>query len=156
MSLNSGGFQRSRLSNENLFIYAKHHQFRNPSIEADYKSVSPNRENLFPSRFMDNKLRISVCQLNKMKASNGHLLPKIEPMHSTTDNFTRKPLNPMYASTDFLNIKRKPLDRNLLKEAASRDTQQFIRQTGECWHTMDRRLGGMSLKQNFSIKKMKH
>ena len=57
-----------------------------------------------------------------MKASNGHLLPKIKPMHSTTDKFNRKPLNPMHASTNFINIKRKPLDRNLLKKAASRDT----------------------------------
>lgn len=54
-----------------------------------------------------------------------------------------------------LNASRRPLDRDLLKEAHARDSQRFVRQSGDTWHRVDDKLGGLGLASKMSIRELR-
>ena len=106
---------------------------------------------------MDQKLRISVNQLGTCPPKN---LNKI--LKNTFDlSCRRQPryepslLQSKFDEMTVLNATRKPLDRDLLREAHARDSQRFVRQSGDQWHRVDEKLGGLGLQSKMSIRELR-
>lgn len=106
---------------------------------------------------MDQKLRISVNQLSPCLPKNQNHIQK-----NTFDlSCLRQPrYQPSLFKSNFddmtvLNATRKPLDRDLLREAHARDSQRFVRQSGDQWHRMDDKLGGLGLTSKISIRELR-
>ena len=108
---------------------------------------------------MDQKLRISVNQLGSSPHKNSNTNPQNTFDLSCRRMPSYKPqlLKSNFEEMNLVNWSRKPLDRDLLKEAHARDSQRFVHQSGYQWHRTDDKLGGLGInnKSKMSIRELR-